>query len=91
MTDAEVLTLTCRVCGADYLTDARDRDAVLWHYRDGAHRVLPSPTGRAGVIGPADELAMARVEVLAIAVRLADVNDDLERVMAHLDAVTVPE
>jgi hypothetical protein len=78
----EVLVVRCRVCGAEYLTDQRDQGATMLHLPSGAHRLIPAQGA-----GPDSRLQTARVEVLAIAVRLADLVDDLERVLGLLGEV----
>ena len=91
MTDpGAALTLTCSVCGEWYLTDGSDAGSTLLHLPSGRHRVL-GPNGHSNPDTSAAALVQARVEVLALAVRLGDLQEDLERVMAHLDRINLAD
>lgn len=79
-------------CGADgftLLVDPWDAQAVLWHTPDGAHRLIPPPAP--GPQAQALDPRAIRLEVLAVAVRLRDLADDLDNVLARLSGVDLRE
>lgn len=85
---AELVTVACTVCGMRLLVDPAERAARLHHFGDGAHRLIPSPRP-SGAITPNADTPALRADVLAVAVRLRDVVDDLDAILARLSGVDV--
>lgn len=83
MTTDDLVTLACTVCGFRLLVDPVDAKARLFHHGDGGHRVIPPPLTN-GAITPVVRLSM-RAELLAIAVRLADMSLDVESILARVE------
>jgi hypothetical protein len=92
LTAEGIPVLTCAACGVAILVDPESRDATIWHHPDGAHRIV-TPPGKGADPASAHpsqgDLYLAarrvRIDALALAIRLADLGDDLDRVVASLD------
>ena len=83
---ADLVTVACTVCGMRLLVDPAERAARLHHFGDGAHRLIPAPRP-SGAIAPTEDTMAIRVEVLGVAVRLRDLVDDLDAILARLSGV----
>lgn len=82
-------TATCAVCGTEVLVEPAPRPVgFLWHYQDGSHEYLPSPTGAAAEVGgPVRPEAILGASLLLIAARLGDLAEDLRAAVADLDRI----
>lgn len=87
-----LVTLTCPVCQVAILVEPEGKAARIWHHPDGAHRImsLPGLTLSAATRDPGQAdlyqaVRQARIDLLAVAVRLAEVSEDLDRTVEALD------
>lgn len=82
----DVLTLArCYVCGVALLVDPAIPPPILHHLPDGAHRLIPVPSPSGPGPGQAwPEGILVRAGVLGVAVRLRELADDLDDVLAAM-------
>lgn len=87
-----LVTLTCPVCQVLILVEPEAKAARIWHHPDGAHRVMSLPGLTLAVAtrdpGQADlyqAARQARIDLLAVAIRLAEVSADLDHALEALD------
>ena len=79
--------LRCSACGVTLLVDPVAGTVRLHHLPDGAHRVIgPTPAPGPVLARQADSMVV-RAGVLGVAIRLRDLADDLDNVLAELSGV----
>ena len=74
-----------RVGSASWWTPSHP-PAILHHLPEGAHRLIPAPTVL-GAIPPPHRRPGPHIGLLAVAIRLRDLADDCDDVLAHAQGV----
>jgi len=84
--DDALRIIRCGPCGVRLLVDPEAPLAILHHLPEGAHRLIPAPS-TLGAIAPHTASQDLTIGLLAVAIRLRDLADDCDEVLAHAQGV----